>query len=328
MIAQRTTGRALRPTVLVPRELCVFESMPCAGVRLHEQRGFARMQATRLSPFAQGGANAAIRAGTLMLWFWDDAEVSAALREAGLPPERTRRLVESLLLPAPAGTADDVRVPCLAGTDVQAHRNGAIVKSHWQAAAPGPEPLLRRFPWSRELLGQGTSETGRWPLARMLAAAAMAGAAGCACFAAYWGGALAGAQHQLDTLQAGAEAGSSRLGSLADTRRSEKEDRAWVDAYRRSAGSVQIDQLLQALMPAMETFGVAIKEIEVRNDDVRLLVTSAGVEIDLPNLLRALARVPGLQDVQLRQNTELMQASFSMRATGFVGLPQPATTTP
>ena len=69
----QTALRVWRPTVLISRSLCLFESLPCEGVAWHEFRGFARLQAQRLAPFERTGVSAARRGKRLMMWFWDAA---------------------------------------------------------------------------------------------------------------------------------------------------------------------------------------------------------------------------------------------------------------
>jgi hypothetical protein len=104
------------PSLVVPRALCVFESVPCRGLAWRERKQFARTQAKRLAPFANFGFNACVRSGTLMLWFWDQSEVQNAARARGLDPVRTRLWAEPLLRQAPSGSGQRV-VACAGGTD-------------------------------------------------------------------------------------------------------------------------------------------------------------------------------------------------------------------
>lgn len=319
---QRLARRSLRPTVIVPRAACVFESMPSAGVRLFERADFARMQAARLAPFESTGSNAVVRGNRLMLWFWDEHEVEQALRAAGVTTAHRRTVVETLLQGAPEGEGS-VRVACIGGIDVQTRRGGAIETSEWLADPAVQAAPSRRVPWSHELLAGGTRWRLRGDPTQALIVGAVAALAFGAGHAAYWWGSLQGAQQRLDTLSTQAEERTASLGSAAEARRRSGEDRAWVDAYRGAAASVRLEELLAALTPVLEHHGVAIREIEMRQDEVRLVLASAGVEIDVPNLLRALSRVPGLADVQLRQAADTALATFSLRAPGYVRSPEP-----
>ncbi|MFG5406993.1 hypothetical protein ABXN37_01595 [Piscinibacter sakaiensis] len=114
-------GRAWRTRVVVPRALCVFESLPTTGVAWHERAAFARLQVLRLVPYARTQACAVVKAGRLMLWLWDADEVAAALRAEGLAPQRVRVLPETLLLPLPAadGAWIDRAQALAAGADLE-----------------------------------------------------------------------------------------------------------------------------------------------------------------------------------------------------------------
>ena len=63
------------------------------------------------------------------------------------------------------------------------------------------------------------------------------------------------------------------------------------------------------LAEPLEARAVVIKEIEVRNEDIRLNLVAAGAELDVPGLLRTLENTPGLDDVQVRQNPDPVQAT-------------------
>lgn len=312
----------MRPTLVVPRSLCLFESVPGAGVALHERAGFARVQSLRLSPFSSTGANAALRGKTLMLWFWDENDVDPVIAAAGLEPARVRKICETLLRP-PARNDGEHRQACAGGVDTQQWRDGAIVASSWSGGPASAAPALLARPWSRELLGAGGAGVAGFAslftVPRLLNATSAAAVVACAGYAAYWGGSLLGAQERLAALETQATATTTRLGDAAALRQSARGDREWVQNYRRVGAGVQVEALLAALRGPFESHGVSVKELEVRNAEVRVAVVSAGAEIDLPGLLSALARVPGFGDVQLRQNVDATQATFGLRADGFIG---------
>jgi hypothetical protein len=338
LAARQSPQRAWRPTLVVPRALCVFEALPCKGLAWHERGTFARLQAKRLAPFANYGFNACVRANTLMLWFWDQNEVLAAARALSLNPQRTRLWAEPLLRLAPTGSGER-RLPCKGGTDVQTLLQGAIVASSWQAggqaATPSitPSAALRRWPWAWELAQQTLEErdagtapaqhnTWSWP--QMWRLASVAALVGTASFAAYWGTQTLGAKEQLQKLQSEADSSSRRLGDLAGLRNASNQGSDWLKRYSQLSLGIQWPELLAALAPALERHGVVIKEMETRDDEVKLVLASAGSDIDLPALLQALKATPGVNQVQLRAGLDFSQATFSLRASGHMraaGLP-------
>jgi len=316
----------LRPQVCVPRRLCLFESVPCKGLAWHERRSFARLQAARLAPFLATGCSAAVRNGTLMLWFWDQAEVLPALAAAGVDAVRVRFMAEPLLLAPPVGSSER-RLPCADGVDVQRMSDGAIVTSAWvPGVATGQIEQRRGHAWSWELIGAAALRDGTLPgprthhLHQWAWRGALALTVASAVFTSYWAGTVWGFKSQRERLEAAALGTTARLGSLASLQRQASQDKDWVTAYQRLGQGMRWSSFLRALTPSLEKCGVVMKEMEVRQDEIRLAVVTAGAAIDLPLLLESLAAIPGIADVQLRVNVDVTQATFSMRAPGFMNL--------
>lgn len=280
----RAPQRAWQPLVVVPRAWCVAEVLPARQVRWWEQAGFASLQAKRLAPFPDTGGCATVSGGQLRLWLWDQREVDAALADAPPAVRGARRVAQAQLDESSAG---------------------------------------RFGPWNRNLLAASTtaSADGGPRLARVATALGAAALLGTGAYAAYWWAAANGAETRLAELQSQAGERGAQVAALTALSRAEQADREWIDGYARAGASLDIERLLRALSVPLETHGVAIREMEVRQDDVRLMLVSAGIEIDLPQLVRNMARVPGLSDVQLRQNVDLTQATLSLRADGFYGAP-------
>ena len=314
-----------QPALVVPRALCVFESVPCRGLAWYERARFARLQAQRLAPFSNTGFNACVRGKTLMLWLWDQAEIQNATLEAKLDGQRTRLWAEPLLRAAPLGLGER-RLVCSAGIDVQTLAGAAITASHWLAGSneASQAPAMRRWPWAWELANQRLSPGGEtaskrtwsWPSAwRMASASALVASAS---YAGFWGAQLLGARTQLTAYQAEAENSTRRLGDLASLRLQSSDSAGWVQRYEQFSAGIQWPALLAALAPALEKYGVVMKEMEVREDEVKFTVASAGSDIDMPALLRALVATKGISNVQLRTTLDFSQATFSLRATGYL----------
>jgi hypothetical protein len=323
---RQSPQRTWRPALVVPRALCVFEAVPCKGLAWNERGAFARLQAKRLAPFADYGFNACVRANTLMLWFWDQTEVAAAARTLDLHPQRTRLWAEPLLRSAPTGSGER-RVPGQGGTDVQTLVQGAIVASSWHADGQTTVPTgtLRRWPWAWELAQQtlaardgsgAPTQRSAWSWPQLWRLASVATLVGTASFAAYWGSQLLGAREQLQKLQSEADNSTRRLGDLAGLRNVSSQGTDWLKRYAQLSIGIQWPELLTALAPALERHGVVIKEMETRDDEVKLVLGSAGSDIDLPGLLQALKATPGVSQVQLRAGLDFSQATFSLRAPG------------
>lgn len=310
-------GRAWRTTVVVPRAICVFEAVAAAGVAWHERAGFARLQALRLAPFASTQGSAALRGQTLMLWLWDADEVDAALVAGGLDPARTARIAEPLLLPLPA-TEGTTTLRCQGGTDHLRLAAGAIRESRWQpeAGSARAAPDLLRRPWSRDLLGQAGLAWDAATLQRGAAMACWAAAFASAAVLAYWGGQLRGLEQRLAAEEARSADTSTDLALMLRLRQGESADRAWIAQVRQLASSVQVEPLFASLRQVLEANNLAIRELELRQDDLRITLASGGTEIDLPRVLQALATLPGVGDVQLRQSNEPALAAFTLRVAG------------
>lgn len=318
-----TTQRSWRPMLLVGRELCVFESVACKGVAWHELGGFATLQAKRLAPHLDSGASAAVRNKVMMLWFWDEQDVQAALRRAGRELGGMRLVAETLLLDLPVRQGQ-LRLRCAKGVDSMTLDGGAIVSSQWDSKVSGIASASRALgsPWARDLLGGALDTTGGRTIGapsaqRAMTAVCAAAAVGCAVYAAYWGGSLLGARQRLAALEGDAELTIERAQKLAGLRKLESQDREWVTAYRDLGGSFQVDTFLQALAKPLAATGVVMKELEVRNEEARLVLVSAGGEIDLPGMLEVLGRMPGVSDVALRDNVDVRQATFTMHTPGY-----------
>jgi Tfp pilus assembly protein PilN len=64
-------SRWLPVSMVVPRDLCTYHRVSCAGVPFYKLQEFARLQALQHAPFVQFGASAVRQGQTLHLWIWD-----------------------------------------------------------------------------------------------------------------------------------------------------------------------------------------------------------------------------------------------------------------
>ncbi len=313
----------------------MLESVPCGGLAWHERRPFAQAQAERLSPFKNFGCNATVVRGRLLLWFWDQAEVQEALRQDGRMPAESNFLVEPLLR-APATRQGEASLSCWGGIDHQTWDQGTLVASRWEpTASASPTTALSSSPWSRELLN-GTGLKLPWLDALKRAAdgrflvsalSLLVFAASCAYFA-YWTGLYFGGTRHLAEVEVAADEADRAIGNLLSLRQSAERDERWVKDYTRLAASPELEHLFASLGRVMERQGVVMREFELRGEELRLAFSSAGGEIDLPELLRELSRMPGTTDVQLRDNVELNQVGFNLRIPGYMSVLRPSAAAP
>ncbi len=313
--------KAWRRVLLLPRQLCVFESLPCEGLAWHEYRNFASLQARRLAPYMHCGVNAVVRSGRLMLWFWDQQELDTLLGQCGTSAANSRLMVETLFMPLPRSSGD-IELQSPEGRDRIKVEAGAIVSSQWeerQQRTPGIALPWRNRPWAFELIGnrpqvRRSSLPGLGAAALRHAPLAVGGAA--ALYLLFHAGVYLGSSSRLAVLEREADVADQRISSLSAVGQELRQETQWLSSYRQAAASVDLQHLIDALAPVLERHGVVLKEFDLRNEQLRIAVITAGGDIDLPALLDALSRLSGVSDVQLRDNTELRQASFSLQVSG------------
>lgn len=315
--------RCWRRSLVVPRELCVFEAVSCRGVRWNELGAFARAQAQRLAPYRRTNGSAAVRHHCLMLWVWDEDEIDALLAANGTTATSgVHRIAETMMRPVPKSSGT-IRLECSGGIETLTLDHGAAVASRWEPRISSglPDiPLLSR-PWARDRLGGWRAQDGTKSASPVRARGAVAllgaGLAATAAYAGYWGGALHTAQERLANLQQGLDGSTSAMTEFAELRGREAADRAWVNQYDSISVDLDLTGIVRALSPTFQRYGVVVRELEVREADARIALVGTTAEIDLPALLQTLEALPGFADVQLRQAADPTQAVISLRVPGF-----------
>jgi len=312
-----TGRRSWRRTLLVPRQLCLFESMPCHSVRWHELPGFARLQVRRLSPFEHTGASALRRAGRLHLWLWDASEVGAML--AGHPQvAAAMQRAEALYLPWPAAGSHLRRCTQLE-EELNLHA-GALLGSETSARAAGLDlSVLLPRPVGHDWLG-GTLDAVRpaWTgTAALFNSAGAATAAAMLLYLGYEGGQLWGTLDAAGRLEKRVAQQMAARGASAQIERAISADAQWIDTYRQAAAQLDVTAALNALRAPMAAFGVAIRELDAAGTELRLTLVSAGGEIRIADLLQALRAVAGVRSVSLQQHKELEWAVYIVDMPAF-----------
>ena len=312
-------SRAWRRRVLIPRQLCLFESVPCAGVRLHEMARFVQLQVQRLSPFARTGSSAMVRAGRLLLWVWDEEEVDRLLEAAQAGANLGHRVAEGLYLAPPADGASSRRcVQCeerivVDGGALTSARLGRLEPADTGVILPRAQGWDWAQRWSESLFltrlggGVGLFNHAAWMAALLVAAWS----------AHHWAG-VRSAERMATTLEAALSERTQRESASASAQGDSSADQQWLQAYEQQTAQLDVVGLLEALRPVLERHGAVIREWNSLTDRVSLMVVSAGGEFRLPQLTDDLAQVFGVTDLQLQDHDELLAARFSFRGTGWM----------
>lgn len=324
---QATGLKAWAPTLLIPRKLCVFESLPCKGLAWREQRRFAAAQARRLAPFASTSSSAVIRKGRLMLWLWDSQELQQLLEPLNLKLGEWRLVAEAVYGEAPQAQGEQRR-SCMNGEELWQVEDQAVVGSTWLASPQGHAVTLG--PWGRNLtpqLGAGPQKEARsWRVHPVVVANTAMAALSLAAlgYLSFNSGRYWSLEGEVARLEAEADKADSRILQLSHVGSEARKEAEWLDQYRQLASSIQINRLLEAIQPLLERHGVVISEFELRDQHLRLQLVTAAGDIDLPALLDAFNHLDGVADVQLRDNNELTSVTLSMQLPGYRRLMGPA----
>lgn len=318
----QTALRVWRPTVLISRSLCLFESLPCEGVAWHEFRGFARLQAQRLAPFERTGVSAARRGKRLMMWFWDEEEARAVLAEQ-MPGLRARFSAESLYLATPPISGKFAQRGS-ESVDMLVCEASAIVRSTVEESHPlDLSAIQRTSPWTRDWVGGSLDDragpAGGWAFAatRTANAGGMVLAAIAAVNLAFQGGTAIGARKALSELEGQVNVLLASAGDALSLRQAAQADLSWVERYRAASRQLDVEALLNHLRPMLESQGLVVRDMESTESFVRLTVVPAGGDMRLTEVLASLEQMPRIAEVQLVQHTDLSQAIFSFDAVGF-----------
>lgn len=143
--------------VVLSRELCIYQRIPCKGVPRLRLGTFAQLQARSLSPFANTGSFALRQGGWLHLWLWNkDLEKQMPSQ---LPPNLRFSVWPSSLL----GTNHDegvrlLKAPQIPGVELQLWQQRILVDSLWFPAVPSPEEWAALYAQTPELQSSGWPE--------------------------------------------------------------------------------------------------------------------------------------------------------------------------
>ncbi len=157
---------AARPLWLVGAELCVFTEIDLRAVPVRHRARAIADRARQLSPFASPAWHAADAAGSVALWIWDAARVTAAMADEDGPSRRWQVLPEQLFLP-PAHAA------CLREIDatqrvLERWQGGRLVFSCLLPAAPREVALRLRAaglaPDATPPVARTALQSARWDL--------------------------------------------------------------------------------------------------------------------------------------------------------------------
>ena len=315
-----TGHRSWRRTLLVPRQLCLFESIPCGSVHWYELTGFAQLQARRLSPFERTGASALRRVGRLHLWLWDAAEVDAMFAAQTKDATSVQR-AEALYLPWPVA-GSKLRRTTQIDEEVHLDEAGALLYSEPTGHAPGLDlsvllPRAAGHDWLGGSLDAAAVRPAWAGTVALLNAVGMTAAMAMLVYLGYEGGRLWGTLNTAERLEERVARQAATRGESARIERSALADAQWIDTYRRATAQLDVGAALDALRAAMEAYGVAIRELDAAGTELRLTLVSAGGEIRIAELLQALRAVAGVRSASLHQHKELEWAVYIVDMPAF-----------
>lgn len=137
---------------MLARSLYRFRRFDLSQVPAGQRQAAIALQLRQWLPFPRYGSYIVWQGGVAAVWAWDSAVVEPALSAAGLRPDRTDVIPETLLRPA---GADGSRLQaCEEGVEGLVWRSGSLVASRWWPRTPAP------LEWSNFVRDSGDAVAG------------------------------------------------------------------------------------------------------------------------------------------------------------------------
>lgn len=335
--------------VILPRELCIYQRIPCKGVPRLRMRAFAQIQTQSLSPFASTGSFALHQAEWLHLWLWNkDLEEQMARHFA--PGQRFSIWPSSLL-----GSPRDSEVSLLQtsqvpGIELQLWQQRMLADSLWLPSFPSqdewaalyaqtpelqsngwPEQLPTQPPsspantavWGRNLTPRPESKLQvRWPslinLGLSLVTVAMLG----------WAGWIYGqknsAQYIIDTGLQTQAAEAVAMEPLLQARQRAQHNLDWLHQASKLSPQPTTNSLLLELADTWPRQGMALRELEILPPTIQATLTpsnSTGSSIKLTAMLELIENSPNFHDARFVDVAGNGAFKFTWRIKGVASTP-------
>lgn len=310
----RLLGRARSLRMVVPRSLCMYQQISCAGVPLLKLAAFARLQLQPLSPFARHGACVVRQGDVLHAWMWDAAmEADFASKHGG--ENRFSVVAQSLYTEPVVDGVVWLRPQGADGVEAQLWKNKRLMDSLWFDSVPDEavwSARVSRFPdmqnlgWPLALpgghaprcIGYGSVPWGRnltprqagttaldWnrvaPVALGAASVVLAG----------WGSATYVQKTVMqEAIASGMQTQERRLAELEPQQQARgyaQNALAWVSAAKSLKARPGTAELLEELAAVVLKQGLVVRELEVSEPTVQATLVALGA--DAPRLTAVIA---------------------------------------
>ena len=311
--------------LVVPRRLCAYQRIDCAGVPRTKLASYARLQAQAHAPFTAHGSCAVRQGNWLHIWTWDAAEETAfSKKHKGKTPAKV--LPQSLYSTPLGNGVQWLTTPGLPGGEAQLWKSAFLVDSMWFDAIPQDEawvarlaqhPELNSIGWPQTLAptGRTAARYGQSPWGRNLIPSrghrtaiqwnhlAPAGLVAATATLACWGSLVFFEKeaHQ-QAIHKGMEIQERLMAELEPAQR----------ARQRSTQTLQWIESVQALSPEPTTYslveklagiftpqGLVVRELEISAPTIQAtLVSTAGDSPRLTAVLGALEAHPWFYDAR------------------------------
>ncbi|MBI1891034.1 MAG: hypothetical protein HYS18_10330 [Burkholderiales bacterium] len=347
--SERNALFGLRKTLwILPRAWCATASIQAKGIPRHKTAEFVRLHLTRLAPFVDSGAYACRSGDWVFLWFWENQRVREFCQRNELDFDSITVAPESVCFPKrQEGT---VLYRCSEGVEAQLWHQGRLVDSAWwpgsldattwaewqptaAASAAGrgvpvswPESLPHivngspgdaslNKPWASNLLAPQWwtgLKTVRLGASIVLLSALLVGYAGY--LATQW----LTLQRMQNDVDKKIEALSSRIDPLQAARAKALEYQYWTAQIARLAKQNGIRPLLESFKPILLQQEAALREFELSEDEVRMMLVPMVTELNIAAIIQQLEALPNLANIQLLPNSDprAMRLTAKLRKFG------------
>lgn len=316
--------KALR--LVVPRHLCTYQRIECAGVPRLKLGSFAKLQVQALAPFSNYGSCVVRQANWLHIWMWD-ATIESAFSKKHDNRQQFSALPYSLYSTPAANGLVWLAVPGSTGLEGQLWKDGQLVDSMWFDAPPDADtwaglhaqtPGLHALGWPLALPTSGVPQAiasaprhwGRnltprrqnrpriqWaslaPAALVAATAALVG----------WGSWIYSEkeahQEAINLGQQSQERLLAELEPMQQARQRTTKTLAWINTVQALSPAPSTHSIIAELADILTRQGLVVRELDVNAPTVQAtLVATAGGSPRLTAVLGALENHPWFYDAR------------------------------
>ena len=336
-------GRFGPRELVLPRGLCRFGRFELGRIPAAKRSAALRLMLPDWTPIRDPEYVVAWADGVATVWCWDRTQLLARLQQNGFSGKPFARALPETLLRPPGG--DGVRlVRALDGIEAQHWQGGSLVASRWWPQAPDveawtafqrdcgvaahlqqgpPEPVALNwlaFPWARtETSGAADNSLNVWEQAVHLALLLSVAVALTVMTVreVQIARALKLSQQQLDDLKhASAPLQKARDDALAALARM-----AQIDSLQRYPSPLL---MMAAIAQALPAQGASLREWEMADGKLKLLVVTPGANITGSEVAAALEKTRLFTGVKLVTQADPQQIGFAMDLRSLRELEAPA----